>query len=243
MKMRYFLTLSTVLLVAILIMPSISIAREEREYEAKQINNIKIDGNLNEWAEWVEPDIIIMNEVFGGVPPDDPDDFTGSVMVAWSDDDSSRIYFAVKITDSEFQDKGDNPWWTDSMEFIFDSNNDGGADQFTLGQDGSLTHASANPDNSEWVVVNNGIEFTWEVAITPAPGFDAHVGDAIGLALSYNDSENEVREHQIRWIAKENSWGAAVNQGELIFSAEIMKLAPVEPLGKAAVTWGGMKLR
>ena len=242
MKTRYFLTGFAVLLAAILAMPSTSIARGEREYKAEQIKDIKIDGNLEEWAEWVEPNIIIMNEVFGDVPPDDPNDFSGSVMVAWSDDDSSRIYFAVKITDDDFQDKADKPWWTDSMEFIFDSNNDGGADQFTLGQDGALTHASANLDNSEWVVVNDGIEFTWEVAINPAEGFDAKAGDAIGLALSYNDSENDVREHQIRWIANENSWGAASNQGELIFSAEIMKPAPVEPPGKAAVTWAEIKL-
>ena len=243
MKVSSFFVVVAVFLAAILVMPSVSIARGEREYEAKQIKDIEIDGNLEEWAEWVEPNIIPLTEVFGGVPPDDPDDFTGSVMVAWSDDDSSRIYFAVKIRDDEFQDKGANPWWTDSMEFIFDSNNNGSADQFTIGQDGALTHASANLGNTEWVVVNQGIEYTWEVAINPAQGFDAKVGDAIGLALSYNDSENDVREHQIRWIAKENAWGGAMNQGELIFSAEIMKPAPVEPLGKMAATWGGLKLR
>ena len=129
------------------------------------------------------------------------------------------------------------------MEFIFDSDNNGSADQFTVGQDGALTHASANADNTEWVVVNQGNEYIWEVAITPAPGFDAKVGEAIGLALSYNDSENDVCEHQIRWIAQENSWGGALNQGDLIFSAETMKPAPVEPQGKLAATWGGLKSR
>ncbi|MFC1713840.1 sugar-binding protein [Candidatus Poribacteria bacterium] len=242
MRVSDFFVAIAVLLAAIMVMPSISMARGEREYQAKQIQDIKIDGNLEEWAEWVEPDIIFMNEVFGGVSPDDPDDFTGSVMVAWSDNDSSRIYFAVKIRDDEFQDKGAQPWWTDSMEFIFDSDNNGSADQFTIGQDGALTHASANANNTEWVVVNQGIEYIWEAAITPAPGFHAKVGDAIGLALSYNDSENDVREHQIRWMANENAWGGALNQGELIFSAEIMKPAPVEPRGKLATTWADLKL-
>jgi len=242
MRNYYFLAGFVVFLAIVFMMPSVSMARGEWEYEATQIKDIKIDGNLEEWAEWAEPNIIVMNEVFGDEPPD-PDDFTGSAMVAWSDNDSPWIYFAVKITDDEFQPKGDNPWWTDSMEFIFDSDNNGSADQFTLGQDGALVHASANLNNSKWVVVNQGNEYIWEVAITPAQGFNAKVGDAIGLALSYNDSENNVREHQIRWIAKENGWGAASNQGELIFSAEMMKPAPVEPRGKLAATWGSLKSR
>jgi hypothetical protein len=148
------------------------------------------------------------------------------------------------ITDEALQDihpANDQHWHDDSMEFIFDSDNDGSAQQFTLDANGIDMSASANADNTEYVVVSNGSEHIFEVAIVPADGFAAGTGDAIGLALAYNDSENGARETQIRWIANENSWGAAANQGDLIFSADV--LTAVEPHSKLAGTWGELKMR
>jgi hypothetical protein len=244
MKRLSFPTAIVVLLTAILMIASPDCVARDQQYEVKQIKSLNIDGQLDEWAEWVEPNIIVMEQVFGGAPPADPNDFTGSVMVAWNSDDPSRVYFAVKITDDVLQDihpANDQHWHDDSMEFIFDSDNDGSADQFTLDANGIDLSASANADNTEYVVVSSGNEYVWEVAIVPAPGFQANVGDAIGLALAYNDSENGAREDQIRWIANENSWGAAANQGDLVFSADVV--AAVEPHSKLAATWGSLRSR
>lgn len=240
----FFTTFAVVLAVTMLVFPSTSDARGESEYKAKQIVNLKIDGQLDEWAEWVEPNVIVLAELFGGVPPADPKDFSGSVMVGWSESDPSRVYFAVKIIDEELQDihpANDQHWHDDSMEFIFDSNNDGTAQQFTLDANGKDLSASAVADNTEYVVVSKGDEHIFEVAIEPAADFKATAGEAIGLALAYNDSENGAREDQIRWIAKENSWGSAANQGELIFDAAGMTPAAVEPHAKLTATWGSLK--
>ena len=65
MKRFSFSTAIAALSVAILmIVPSASMARGEREYMAKQISDLKIDAQLDEWAAWVEPNIIVMEEVF-----------------------------------------------------------------------------------------------------------------------------------------------------------------------------------
>ena len=241
MKFFSLFTLMVIILAGVVFTAS---ARDE-QYEALQLKNLKIDGVLDEWAEWIPENIIALEAVFGGEPPDDPDDFTGSVMIAWNEDDSSRIYFAVKIIDDEIQDinpANTNHWQDDSMEFIFDSNNDGSAQQFTLDANGKDLSASATGDNTTYVVSVNDDKVIFEVAIEPAAGFKAGVGDAIGLALSYNDSEDGARQDQIRWIANENAWGGASNQGDLVFSAQIMAAAPVEPQDKLTATWGSLKL-
>ena len=77
-------------------------AARDKEYVAKQIRNIKIDGKLNEWkrAEIVAFDEL--KDVGGGIPK--ASDFTGQGRVAWSAQDPTRIYFAVEITDDELQD-------------------------------------------------------------------------------------------------------------------------------------------
>lgn len=242
MKFFILFTLMVVILAGVVFTAD---ARDE-QYEALQIKDLTIDCVLNEWADWIPENIIALEAVFGGAPPADPNDFTGSVMVAWNEDDPSRIYFAVKIIDDEIQDinpANNNHWHDDSMEFIFDSNNNGTAQQFTLDANGKDLSASATLDNTTYVVSVNDDEIIFEVAIEPATGFEAAVGNAIGLALAYNDSEGGARQHQIRWIANENSWGAESNQGDLIFSAGIMAAAAVEPQDKLAATWGSLKLR
>ena len=112
-------------------------AKRDKEYVAKQIRNIKIDGKLNEWerAEIVAFDEL--KDVGGGIPK--ASDFTGQGRVAWSAQEPTRIYFAVEITDDELQDVNppDARWWEDdSVEFMFDFDNGMVRDslvQWTLG--------------------------------------------------------------------------------------------------------------
>ena len=68
-------------------------AKRDKEYVAKQIRNIKIDGKLDEWerAEIVAFDEL--KDVGAGIPK--ANDFTGQGRVAWSAQDPTRIYFAV----------------------------------------------------------------------------------------------------------------------------------------------------
>ena len=243
LKVKYsgFFTVMVAIL-AVTMIVSTSSARDV-QYEAKQVQNIVIDGQLNEWEDWSVANVISITQVFDGDAPP-ADDFTGSVIVGWSEADPSRVYFAVKIIDDAFQDihpANDQHWHDDSMEFIFDSNNDGSAQQFTLDANGVDMSATATADNTEYAAVASGNEVILEVAIVPADGFAASVGDAIGLALAYNDSENGARETQIRWIANVNAWGDPANQGDLIFSASAMTPTAVEPSSKLATTWGSLK--
>lgn len=229
-------------------------AKRDKEYVAKQIRNIKIDGKLDEWkrAEIVAFDEL--KDVGGGIPKDS--DFTGQGRVAWSAQEPTRIYFAVEITDDELQDifADDNKWWEDdSVEFMFDFDNGMVRDslvQWTLGANGEDLSAAASKQNTEWVLVKNGNDYIYEVAIDPTkprgnpnfanPGvgdkFKAEAGLTIGLSFHANDCENGKREHQIGWTPG-GAWDA-LTYGDLTFDDEILA---VEPVGKLAVVWGSLK--
>ena len=229
-------------------------AKRDKEYVAKQITNLKVDGKLNEWerAEIVAFDEL--KDVGGGLPK--ASDFTGQGRVAWSAQDPTRIYFAVEITDDELQDifAADNKWWEDdSVEFMFDFDNGMVRDslvQWTLGANGKDLSAAASKANTEWVLVKNGNDYIYEVAIDPTkprgnpnfanPGvgdkFKAKVGLTIGLSFHANDCENGKREHQIGWIPG-GAWDGLA-YGDLTFDAEILAVAPA---GKLAVVWGALK--
>ncbi len=148
-----------------------AVAKRDKQYVAKQITNLKVDGNLGEWqrAETVAFDEL--KDVGDGVPK--ASDFTGQGSVAWSAQDSTRIYFAVEITDDKLQDVNpDNArWWEDdSVEFMFDFDNGMVRDslvQWTLGANGKDLSAAASKDNTEWVLLKNGNDYIYEVAIDP----------------------------------------------------------------------------
>ena len=229
-------------------------AKRDKEYVAKQIRNIKIDGKLDEWkrAEIVAFDEL--KDVGGGIPK--ASDFTGQGRVAWSALDPTRIYFAVQITDDELQDifADDNKWWEDdSVEFMFDFDNGMVRDslvQWTLGANGKDLSAAASKENTEWVLVKKGNDYIYEVAIDPTkprgnpqfanPGkgnkFKAEAGLTIGLSFHSNDCENGKREHQIGWIPG-GAWDGLA-YGDLTFDNEILA---VEPSGKLTVAWGSLK--
>ena len=229
-------------------------AKRDKEYVAKQIRNLKVDGKLGEWerAEIVAFDEL--KDVGDGVPK--ASDFTGQGRVAWSSQDPTRIYFAVEITDDKLQDihPPDANWWNDdSVEFMFDFKNGMVREtlvQWTLGSNGKDLSAAASKDNTEWVLVKNGNDYIYEVAIdpteprgnpafaNPAAGknFKAKNGLTIGLSFHMNDCENGGREHQIGWTPG-GAWDGLA-YGDLTFDDEILA---VEPSGKLAVVWGSLK--
>ena len=231
-------------------------AQRQKEYRAKQLTNLKVDGDLGEWnrAEFVAFDEL--KDVGVGSP--NANDFTGRGAVAWSEDDPTRIYFAVEITDDELQDihPFNNTWWEDdSVEFMFDFDNEqvqGSLVQFTLGANGEDLSAAASEQNTEWVVINEGDTYIYEVAIDPTafprgpnPGnatkgddFEAEADLLIGLSFHANDCENGTREHQIGWIPG-GAWDA-LSYGDLIFDSEILA---VEASGKLPIAWGYLKSR
>lgn len=232
---------------------SVSLAERDKEYVAKQIDNIKIDGKLQEWVRAEVVNFDQLKDAGAALPK--ASDFSGKGRVAWSANDASRIYFAVEITDDKLQDI--NPenakWWEDdSVEFMFDFDNEINRDalvQWTLGANGKDHSAAASRDNTEWVLIKEGTKYTYEVAIDasgprgPNPGnanagkdFKAKDGLTIGLSFHFNDCENGTRQHQIGWIAGQ-AWDP-VAFGDLTFDKEYLA---VEPLNKLALTWGSIK--
>ena len=230
-----------------------SAAKRDKEYVAKQISNLKIDGKIGEWerAEIVAFDEI--KDVGAGLP--NAKDFKGQGRVAWSASDPTRIYFLVEITDDKLQDINpwNNKWWEDdSVELMFDFDNDLVREslvQWTLGANGEDLSAAASEANTEWELVVDGTNYTYEIAVDasaargPNPGnaekgkdFKAEDGLTIGLSFHYNDCENGGREHQIGWIPG-GAWDAAA-YGDLTFDREFLD---VEPAGKLALTWGALK--
>lgn len=229
-------------------------AKRDKEYVAKQITNLKIDGDLGEWerAEIVAFDEL--KDVGAGLPK--ASDFTGQGRVAWSAKEPTRIYFAVEITDDKLQDI--NPpnanWWNDdSVEFMFDFDNGMVREslvQWTLGANGEDLSAAASEDNTEWVLIKNGNDYIYEVAIdptkprgdpafaNPAKGknFKAKNGLTIGLSFHMNDCEGGTREHQIGWIPG-GAWDGLA-YGDLTFDDEILAVAPA---GKLTLIWGTLK--
>ena len=229
-------------------------AKRDKEYVAKQIRNLKVDGKLNEWerAEIVAFDEL--KDVGDGFPK--ANDFTGQGRVAWNSQEPTRIYFAVEITDDELQDifPDDNKWWEDdSVEFMFDFDNGMVREslvQWTLGANGKDLSAAASKENTEWVLVKNGNDYIYEVAIdptkprgnpqfaNPAKGknFKAKAGLTIGLSFHMNDCEKGGRQHQIGWIPG-GAWDGLA-YGDLTFDDEILAVAPAS---KLAVVWGSLK--
>jgi hypothetical protein len=237
---------TVVLLTLITITFSSTSHARDKQYEAKQVN-LKIDGNLGEWGG---SDVIIFDELKdAGTKLPNEKDFSGSAMVGWNPSDPKRIYFAVTITDNELQDinpQADNFWEDDSMEFMFDFTNDGSLVQWNVAANGKTISSASTEENCEWIVVNKGDQYIFEVAIDPTkdnpakPGFgknfQAEVGGLIGLSIHFNDCENGTREHQIGWIPGQ-AWGAE-NFGDLIFSEA---KAAVDVSGKLVTTWGNLK--
>jgi len=215
-----------------------------KQYDAMQVSNFVVDGNLDEWG--TEDPVIILDELKDvGAQLPDPEDFTGEIMVGWSNSDPDRVYLAYTIIDDELQDINppNSNWWNDdSAEIIFDFANNGTNTKFVVGATGELG-ATSNDGNTEFVLIVDEAtnKYIYEIAVTGIAGFKADDGVTVGLSPIYNDCENGVREHQIGWIAggaNDNN-----NQGDINFVTQARKPTSVEPSGKLAATWGNLKLQ
>lgn len=209
----------------------------DKQYDAMQVNNFVIDGNLDEWG--TEDPVIALDELKDvGAQLPDPDDFIGEVMVGWSKSDPERVYLAYNVIDDELQDI--NPpnvnWWDDdSAEIIFDFKNNGTNTKFVVGATGELG-ATSTAANTEFAIVSGANnQYIYEIAVTGIAGFQAAEGGIVGLSPIYDDGENGARESQLGWIA--GSANDNANQGDIIFSAA----SAVEPSAKLATTWGALK--
>jgi len=215
-----------------------------KQYDAMQVNNLVIDGNLDEWG--TEDPVIILDELKDtGAALPDPEDCTGEVMVGWSSTDPERVYLAYTVIDDEIQDINDpagNWWEDDSAEIIFDFANNGTNTKFVVGATGELS-ATSTEANTEFVLIVDDAanKYTYEIAVTGIAGFQADVGVTVGLSPIYNDCENGVREHQIGWIAGDANTNA--NQGDINFVLQARKPLSVEPSGKLSTVWGDLKSR
>lgn len=216
----------------------------DKQYDAMQVSNFVVDGNIDEWG--TEDPVIILDELKdSGAALPDPTDFSGQVMVGWSSSDPERVYLVYVVTDDELQDINppNSNWWDDdSAEIIFDFMNNGTNTKFVVGATGELG-ANSNDGNTEFALVVDDAtnQYIYEIAVTGIAGFQADAGVTVGLSPIYNDCENGVREHQLGWIAGDANTNA--NQGDINFVIQARKPTSVEPSGKLAVTWGNLKLR
>ena len=231
------MVLFTVILAAVAF-TSVVEARD-KQYDAMQVSNIVIDGNLSEWGAGY-PTIALDEMKDGTTVMPDAADFSGVAMVGWNSGDSSRVYIAYIVTDDIIQDINapDGNWWEDDCaEIIFDFNNDGTNTKWGVGAGGDLS-ANATADNTEFAIVSGANnQYTYEIAITAIEGFQVTAGGIIGLSPIYDDGENGARESQMGWIA--GSANDNANQGDIIFSAA----SAVEPSSKLATAWGSLKSR
>ncbi|MBT3268747.1 hypothetical protein HN371_16450 [Candidatus Poribacteria bacterium] len=244
MRTRYIAVAVGALVVGSLL---VSDARAQRDfvYEARQVSALKIDGVFN---EWFDAQVIVFDQLKDvGADLPDADDFSGTAMIGWNAGDPDRVYFAVDVTDDELEDShpaGDAWWEDDSMEFMFDVENSmvrDGLQQFTLGANGKDMSAEATIDNTEWILVNEGDRYIYEVAIDIAStavgkNFHAEDGLLVGHAIHANECEGGARTHQIGWTPG-GAWDALA-YGDLVFSEESLG---VDPKGKLVTAWAAMK--
>ncbi len=193
---------------------------ENPYYDAKQVN-LTVDGKLDEWTGMEAISLNQCKDSGDGLP--EKDDFSGTVMIGWNEQDSHRIYIAAKIVDDILWDKPveEDKWYmNDCLEIALDVSADNIAapvQKCVVATSGTKLSALANDENVECVVVKQGNEYTFEMAIDITKlesivdithDFSILAEDIIGLSVCYNDCENEVREHQIGWTP-----GKASNRG------------------------------
>ena len=161
----------------------------DKQYDAMQINNLVVDGNLSEWGAGY-PKIALDELKDAGSALPDPADFVGEAMVGWSSGDSGRVYLAYIVTDDIIEDinpPNDNWWNDDSAEIIFDFENNCTNTKFVVGATGELG-ATSTAANTEFAIVSGANnQYIYEIAVTGIADFQAAEGGLVGLSLIYND--------------------------------------------------------
>jgi acetyl esterase/lipase len=190
-----------------------------KSYEVKQVD-LKVDGRLD---EWVNCEIMTLDQLKdAGTSLPSKQDFSATAMVGWNEKEPSRIYIAVTVIDDHIQDinSAEKNWFNDDcLEIAFDLSNNGRAVPIVkgaIGATGKDLSLLFNKENMEYKIVNEGNKYVYEMAIDLAnEKFKIKAGECIGFSLSYNECENNVRQHQIGWIAGKAS--DRVNFGNLNF--------------------------
>ena len=150
--MKVFKVISMLLILSLVVLTSTSYARSQ-QYMAKQVN-LKIDGNLGEWNGANIMTFDQLKDVGAKLP--DAKDFSGTGMIGWNPTDPHRIYFAADITDDKNQDihnAGDTWWEDDSLEVMFDFDNNATLVQWTIDANGKEISAAATAANLKLIVV------------------------------------------------------------------------------------------
>jgi hypothetical protein len=242
-------------LVVILTFCMVSIAFAGTNYNCQYPVTITLDGNLGDWAG-VEF-IFVPHDKGTAEAPDDAD--ASLEFAAVADDD--WLYIDIDVTDDTIMiGDSDNAWEDDSVEVYIDANHarteayEGDDAQITIlaqnielgdienpslaGSGGGAdtgTHAALVERAGGWIVeaaipLNNA---KW--SINPA------AGNVIGFNVHLNDDDvGGGRDHKLIWSdldVDDLSWDNTTRFADLTF----IGATAVEPSGKLAITWGGIK--
>lgn len=187
-------------------------------YLVQQIDFVG-DGTLSEWTDC---EIINLNQLkdAGDALPT-ADDFTGTAMLGWGENQPGTIYIAATITDDVIQDQNasDGKWYKDDcLELVFDLSENGIAEQlmkWVIAADGGDLSVLADKENTQVFMKKEGNTTTYEILIdlnkidssvrTNKEAVQFQHGESIGFSISYNDGENGDREHQIGWTKGKSS--------------------------------------
>lgn len=193
-----------------------TLARQKNgiSYTAKQID-VTLDGSLNEWTGM---EVIKMDQVKdagNGAP--DANDYSGEVMVAWNETHPTTLYIAATIKDDIIKNSvtPDGKWYMDDcLEIAVDLTSDNLEQQvlkWVIGMDGDDLSVYANSENTTVATAQEGNVYVCELSIdisqVPEGAYQGDVNldfsgeRSIGFSISYNDCENETREHQMGWTS------------------------------------------
>lgn len=181
-------------------------------YQAKQID-INVDGKLDEWGDSEVINLKQLKDAGSSLPRDDQ--FAGTAMIGWNENDPGSIYLAAKITDDhvERMHTTGSGWWKNScleimldltygsvscpaLQWVFDAN---GVDLYQMGRG----------DDVFWKIVKQGDEYVYEVAIKlsalsenmPAAAREFRISPdtVIGISIQYDKCRDGERDYQIGW--------------------------------------------
>ena len=216
-----------------------------------QVGTVTIDGNLADWAG--AEFIFVPHDKGTGPAPDDADaSFDFAVLV-----DSDWLYVAMDLNDEAINYGETNNYQDDSVEIYIDANhartetyeNDDlqiNIGAWNIGGDVNNPELAAGADSgARAAVVETAGGWIVEAAIplsnshwniTPSDGM------VIGFNLHFNDDDvvGGTRENKLIWSdldVDDQSWQNPSRFADLTF----VGTSAVQPSGKLATTWGGLK--
>jgi len=256
-----FVFLSTLLI-------STPLLAQDEEYEILKTNEpIKIDGNLEEWAD--VPGIYTEEWEDNGGTSKGPNDISLTFYLLWSED---ALYFAAEVTDDEHlhENTGDSIWNGDSIQVAIDPTGkrpaggfDGVSYEYNFGLDvedevvlsrlfgdpGGWPKHLVDPFSNEGdlaIIRDDDKSKTYYELMIPAKHLapaEFMADEEIGFGMICNDGDGAApgQAGWVGWGTQSIVFGKDNSQMNLvIFSKE--ELA-VSPEGKSPDTWGYIKSR